>query len=250
MYKKLIILALSFVLLSCVSLPVYQSIKESDYNNETIYSGYDSDSRLRWLVSNDSLNLYIRIDTDNPTTIKKVVNLGMKIQIDTTARKKEGLFLNYPVFETSELSRKDKKQIKTQVNNSNERTIKLGLMLQKTSSLVKFVKNDEIHIFNAYDKEADVIVKINADDTGNMQYYAKIPFSLISNIKPDVLSLGINIEGFDLDMQEKPRNNNSDNIFDNGQQRNGRHSRATSSFEQRPELAKDIDVWFKVNLIN
>ena len=250
MTRQLLILAISIILFSCASLPVYQSIKESDYDNETIYSGYDAESRLRWLVSNDSLYLYIRIDTDNPTTIKKVVNLGMKIQIDTTAKKKEGMFLNYPVFETSELSRKDKKQIKTQVNNSNERAIKLGLMLQKTSSLVKFVKNNEIHIFNAYDKDADVIVKINADDTGNMQYYAKIPFSLISYIKPKVLSFGINIEGFDIEMQEKPRNNNSDNIFDNGQQRNGRHSRANSSFEQRPELAKDIDIWFKVNLNN
>jgi len=250
MYKQLIILAIAVILSSCVSLPIYQSIKESSYDKETIYSGYDSSSRLRWLVSNDSLNLYIRLDTENPSTIKKIVNLGMKIQIDTTAKKKEGMFLNYPIFETDELSKKNKKQAKSQYNSASERTIKLGLMLQKTSSTVKFVKENKIHIFNAYDKKADVIVKLKADDNGNMQYFAKIPFKLISNTKLNIVSIGINIEGFDIDLQEKQKGNSNDNIFDNGSRGKGRHSRETSSFEHRPELAQDIAIWFKVNLTN
>jgi len=250
MYKKLIILVISVILASCVSLPVYQSINEAEFDKETIYSGYDADSRLRWLVSNDSLNLYIRLDTDNPVTIKKIVNLGMKIQIDTTAKKKEGMFLNYPVYETDQLSKKDKKRGVSQHNDVNDRTIKLGLMLQKTSNIIKFIKAGEIYIFNAYDKKADVIASLKADNNGNLQYFAKIPYSLISEKKLSILSLGINIEGFDIEMQEKQRNNNNDNIFDtnNNQRGRGRHSRETSSFERQPQLAKDVNIWFKVNL--
>ncbi len=252
MYKKLIIVvAISVILSSCVSLPVYHSINESEFDKETIYSGYDTNSRLRWLVSNDSLNLYIRLDTENPTTIKKIVNLGIKIQIDTTAKKNEGMFLNYPIFETDQLSRKDKKRVESNINNLNERTVKLGLMLQKTSSTVKFIKEKKIHIFNAYDKDADVTVELKADDNGNLQYFTKIPFNLISNTKFNIFSLGINIDGFDIDMQDKQNEKNNNNIFNsNADKRKGRHSSETSSFEHRPELAKDIDIWFKVNLTN
>ena len=249
MYKNIIILILAFLLTACANLPIYQSIAESNFDNETIYSGYDSDSRLRWLISNDTSNLFIRIDTDNPITIKKILNLGMSIYFDTLLKKQEGIALNYPIFETSELSKKDKEKKNNINQNTNERGIKLGLMLQKTASTIKFIKNKEIHIFNTFDKNSEISANIKADNNGNLQYYTKIPFKLISSKNIYNLSIGIDIDGFDIEI--KPRkNNNNDNIFDsnNNNRNRGRHSRVETSAERQPELAKDINIWFKVNL--
>ena len=250
MYKKIIFLLISIILVACASVPVYHSISESEFDKATIYSGYDSESRLRWLVSNDSTNLFIRLDTDNPVTIKKIVNLGMKIHIDTLAKKKDGMFINYPIFETDELTRKDEDKGISRYDNSNDKNLKLGLMLQKSSSVVKFTKNKQIYLYNAFDENADIIANIKADDSGNIQYFAKIPLELISSINLKVISICIDIEGVDIETEEF-KNNDSDNIFEanNRQAQNrGRHSPTQRSGERQPALAKDVNIWFRVVL--
>ncbi len=247
MYKVITIIIAIIFLASCASLPIYKSINESEYNKETIYSGYDANSRLRWLVTNDSLNLYLRLGSDNPATITKILNIGMQIYIDSTAKKKEGLYINYPVYETDEISKKDNNKISLR-NTIDERNVKLSLMLQKTSKTIKYVKADEIHLFNALDKNADIFASLNSDNNGNLQYFVKIPFKLITKTKLKLLSIGINIEGFDIEMPENK--NEESNMFNTNRNINRRHSRDDSSFEKQPELAKDIDIWFKVNLTN
>ncbi|GEM_PF-6588805 len=259
MSKPILISLIYLLLASCTKIAVYQSINETDYNKETIYSGYNSESGLRWLISNDYENLYIRFDTDNNQTMLKFVSTGIKIYIDTLLKQKRGMYLNYPIFQTNEFQKnKIKQQHNNFENNIQYKKQNTEMLLQKTPHDIYFFKNNKLSIYISGDKNNDIKANLFTDNMGNMQYFAQIPLNQIkSNGLTNIneLLLCIHSEGFDIEANTH-RNSEESTIDLTNNNRNSnrnmgksRHQREEDGYSQTNyELTKPIEIWFKINL--
>ena len=79
---------------ACVNLPVEKSFRNSPDYDINKYSGYDYNAKLRWKVSTDSSSLYIIMDTYESSTMRKIINTGIKIYFDTSGTGDNKCFLS------------------------------------------------------------------------------------------------------------------------------------------------------------
>lgn len=93
--KRLFFIALIF-LSSCTSLDKVVSTTEKNIvTNEYAYT--DTDSQIRYSVSNDEKNLHIRLNSTDMTTISKIFKTGLKICFDVKGKKNKSVYFEYPL---------------------------------------------------------------------------------------------------------------------------------------------------------
>src|ERR1035437_1615926 len=91
--NKLFLIAI-VLLSSCTSLNKVESSREMNKNsNEYTYS--DPDSKIRYDISNDSKNLYIRLNTADYPTISKILMTGLKVCFDLNGKKSNKFYFEY-----------------------------------------------------------------------------------------------------------------------------------------------------------
>jgi hypothetical protein len=59
-------------------------------------AGFDKETALQYVISNDSQNLYVLLKTDDPVTQMKILRAGMELAIDTLGRKKGHVIVSFP----------------------------------------------------------------------------------------------------------------------------------------------------------
>jgi len=94
-FNGFVIVSVSIMMLtSCAKMPIIDS-KSHDLamNADENFSHYDSKSKLRYLISNDSTHLYVSFDTDDPGIQKNIMMKGARISVDTNGKKKGTAYL-------------------------------------------------------------------------------------------------------------------------------------------------------------
>ena len=96
------------LLFSC-SKTIYENAWESRNLKADITSNewdkplryYDTDSRLQYNVTNDSVNLYVCIRATDQQSQLKIIRSGMQLWIDTIGKKKNQTGIFYPLASTN-----------------------------------------------------------------------------------------------------------------------------------------------------
>jgi hypothetical protein len=207
---------------SCSNLPVYQVEKEQIYDPETGYSGYDRENGLRWLINYNETHVVMHLDTDDPSTVFKMLNAGLTVYFDPVRARGTSYYLKYP--------RSRVLQLEKEISTGMDPVRRFSSM--DTDELLDLI-DTEVIFQNASGKEylqlgesSDVIVNIELGRSGRLYYYAEIPHGRL---------------GLD------QRKEGAKGIY-MGFESKGFRSKVTKNYlaERLPNSLRDTRIWFKV----
>lgn len=128
---------------------------------------YDRNSGIGYGISNDSTSLFLCFRIVDEKTQMKILGAGMTVSLDTNGKKKQHVFINYPL-EVFSISSEDKKR-------PTISTLKTKFKIQENNALFGGFKtgNDQ----NVITNKNGVTVKVNWDNNSDMIYELAIPFN-------------------------------------------------------------------------
>ncbi len=177
------LLFLAFILLcSCTSLNKVEST--SEYNNKSNeYTYSDTDSKIRYNITNDKKNLHIKLNTSEFTTITKIIRTGLKIDFDLKGKKNESIYFQYPLAQSQRFAGRDMFQTghdMPQKGNGLAAKFDLNKILTQISNEAVFSYNGEVEQINVSSADSDVKVSIKAVNNNEITYDLFIPINKIS----------------------------------------------------------------------
>ncbi len=254
LYSYIII---AITLVGCSSLRAVNSIDEKN-SDTAIYKNYDTDSQIKYLVSNDDKNLHISLKTNYQPTIAKILRAGLTIYFDQEGKKKKNVYVKYPME-----SSKDFQQSKGKSASQKETNIQELINATSIGAEYSFFDKKQSFIITNPHSEIQLSLKTNSEE--ELVYDLIIPFKKLAlNGKADLsnLSIGIVTGSFDVP-SSRPQMAQGDNNQDNrgipqqgyisgnanyagGGQRDSRPVRPPH--EGFSELSQDTKIWFLVGL--
>ena len=187
------ILIVAVVLTGCASLTTVNSIEETK-SGTALYKNYDSDSQIRFLVSNDENNLHLSLKTTHQPTIAKILRAGLTIYFDKNGKKKKNVYIQYPMGSSQDFSQfKGKGKQKTPSD--------LKSLINSTSVAAEYVFFEEKQAFTTTHPKSNIQLSLTANEEKELVYDLIIPFDKIAlNGKADLfnLSIGIVTGSFDI----------------------------------------------------
>ena len=260
MLKNLLYIISLFLILSlissCAKLPIYKSKSNDKFNVESGFSGYDKKSSVRWLITNDEENLYLRLETADKLTSMKIIKTGLTLYIDTIGKKKKGMYIEFPLPGRST----DFKQGGNSSNgNKNPKGIQPKFseedILDKMPRQALFHSNSEIISFNYLVEKNEFDIDLRFSNTGDLVYSIKIPFEKIkSGGLSDLnrLSIGFVSGAFKAaggnmnNMQKQGRGSNKGGMKGGGGKGGGKGNKSGSM--QSSLITHPVKIWFEVDL--
>lgn len=209
---------LAFILLcGCTSLNKVESASESNSkSNEYAYS--DTDSKIRYNITNDKNNLHIKLNTSEISSITKIIRNGLKINFDLKGKKGESFYFQYPTAlsqqyaprnlakqengniqrsESGNLQRQENGNSSRQNNDNTQRQrpgvgqsgkFDLNKLFAQLPEEAIFNHYGEIEQINIYSETSDIKVTLKAINNEEMTYDLYIPLKRLS--KDGIAALG------------------------------------------------------------
>ncbi|GEM_PF-4129831 len=141
------------------------------------YSGYDENQKLRYVVSHDSENLYLMINTDNPVTIMKMLRMGLTFYFDLPDQKHKSLYVRYPILD-------DKSQLSelANANNrpSNEQRPDIHSLISKLPDQALFFADGVGSAVDRRGLDIGLSIEVSAVGATEIDYALTVPLGLIS----------------------------------------------------------------------
>ncbi len=259
---------LTFILLySCVSLNKVESTRETN-NNSNEYTYSDSDSKIRYNVTNDKKDLHIKLSTSEFTTIMKIMRTGLIINFDLNGKKSEKTYFQYPLPQTNRFAGQD---MVKQGNGMGTR-FDLNKLFAQISDEAIFNRDGEVEQLNVLASKSDVKVYMKAVNNEEMTYDLFIPLNKISKdgiASLSKLSVGITTGKIENTSSEGGRGEGMSGGRGgrggmSGGMGGGRGGRGgmggggrggsmgggeRSGAFDRSSMTKPIEIWFKLNLL-
>ena len=169
-------LTLIISFLSCTRLPVAQSyweVRPVD-NKDLQVSGYDSESDIRYTVSNDKARLFFNVSTFNRETGSEMLKNGVTLYVSNGKKEDKTNYLKFPLppgFEKAV----GVGGIKS-VNNPNGYP---RLAKEKLSPLAIWVSGNDVKFLNANGSENGFETQFSSDSLGRFNYRVAIPIDAI-----------------------------------------------------------------------
>ncbi|NWJ51413.1 MAG: hypothetical protein HXX14_11175 [Bacteroidetes bacterium] len=261
---------LTFILLcSCASLNKVESTRETNSNsNEYTYS--DTDSKIRYNVTNDKKDLHIKLNTSEFTTIMKIMRTGLIINFDLNGKKSEKTYFQYPLPQTNRFAGRD---MAKQGNGMGTR-FDLNKLFAQISDEAVFNRNGEVEQLNVLATNSDVKVYMKATNNEEMTYDLYIPLNKISKdgiASLSKLSVGITTGKVDNESAEGGRGEGMSaggrggrggmpggmggggrggrGGMSGGGRSGGMEGGERSGSFNKSSMTKPIEIWFKLNLV-
>ncbi len=167
--------------MACTKLPMVNSPMEKEGISLVQNAHYDSESKIRYMVSNDNTHVYLRFDTDNYATIMRVRKFGAIVHFDTEGKKKGTTWLKYPVYDQDEgpkMPIKDDEMIG-------------GGMLQRNlfppSTTAHWHVGEELRAIDLAVNAENIVYKVGMDSTEVLVYMVGVPFKMLGAERPEDL---------------------------------------------------------------
>lgn len=175
-------------------MPVYQSQWEQGAGlNKSDFTGFDSESGIRYQVSNDESHLYLSFDTDSRSVLLNILRSGAKIYIDTNSRKKGTASLTFPYNNRSGENRQLPAGRRSGQGSGRPDYKAMNKRIMALSEGLWTWGESEIFIdLQLENSEFDGLMRI--DSAGSLQYYVAIPFHSIQTSEMDEIAMGIEID--------------------------------------------------------
>lgn len=262
-FKILFLVFIGFLMLvSCTKLPLYQS-KWNDNtleNNQGTYRYFDPGSNLKFDISNDDKNLYLKLSTIDRSTQMKILHAGFKIYFDTLGKKKNTAYLNFPIKSQRPDLTNDNSQ-KMKVGGDQIKSIQLKNLIKKIPQTAKFSNYRGSTSFHHKLDETNIKINLEEDIHGFLVYEVAIPLGELkegSLVPEDEISIGF-VSGV-IGMQSRESSSSPSakgggrgggggrapgGKMGQGGVRSGGGERQTGSMQK---MAEPIKVWFRIKM--
>jgi uncharacterized membrane protein YgcG len=245
----LLILAFTFILSGCASLPLI----ESQLAGEDPYDGryyFDVESNIAYGVQHDDENLYIKIKTDDKAAIRKIMMQGLYVYIDPKAGKSKNIYFNYPLSEKFDPSQKRNKSAGMEQGTQQEFNVEH--FLDRVSMEAVFSDHELAEKLPVFSSKTDILVELISEGPNVLVYYLRMPFDRISkNGLSDISELSL---GFMTGKMEMPKMDGSGHSGGGMQGGGGSSSGGMqggdmqSSGMERESMMSQLSIWFKIDL--
>lgn len=197
--KKITIFILSLLFFTACS------IYEATYQEKALeIDGSSSDwttsldkkgkSDLYYSITNDSENLYVRLNTSNQSIQQKIHMNGLSIWIDTTGKKNKQLGIKCPI------NRLPQNMNKRSMSNREQQIVAWDKNQLMEADFFGF--NNEHEQYFVASNPYDVEISISQDEFKSFYYEVKIPFSSMNlnyvNLCKQTFSMGFIIEAIEM----------------------------------------------------
>lgn len=160
-------------------------------------------------VATDKNNLYLALRLSDKGLQRRLMNLGMTIFIDTTAKRRENLGLGYPLALTSnQLEQVAFAATKNGTSVDERALLETYASIAQEFELLGFVEEDpkeRIRVSNLASK--DIKTALGQDQLGALLIEYKIPFRQLYNrplTQPTTWNIGIQINNPEADASDDP----------------------------------------------
>lgn len=184
------------LLSSCAKLPFTSTYWEASKTDDDVHISYfDNDHKISCVVTNDSSNLYVQLESNAKYVQRALMRHGASVYIDTLGKRNEKVYLRYPL-ESALFSKKQAAE------NPNEKGVQLSYkelnyLIQGISPTLVWNNGYGEHITNFAVEKTAMKGKLYVDSMNYIIYRVTIPLTAISkkgfrNTSP--FSVGIKID--------------------------------------------------------
>jgi hypothetical protein len=159
----------------------------------------EASEKLKYAITNDGDNIYIRMATKDPLEQQKIIQGGMTVWINYQGQKtyEEAVGIGYPT--DSRNSREKTLMAEASRDKDKNRDKPVSLDDCRDYSLYNFPKEEAIANYEyGHPNNADVSVKMNFNNSGSLIYEASIPIASVfpkNNSTGKTIAVGIFVEG-------------------------------------------------------
>lgn len=178
----LVLLGLAALLSACGKLTLVNAPREKEGISLVENAHYDSESKIRYMVSNDNSRVYLRFDTDNFATIMRVRKLGAIVRFDTQGKRKGTHWLKYPNYGDTDIPAQPSSDIGAMPGGIR----KSDLFPPSTTAIWAIGENSK-HIDLGLNTEG-FLCQAGLDDKDVLVYVVGIPFSVLGGQHPEDFS--------------------------------------------------------------
>ncbi|MFZ4401103.1 MAG: hypothetical protein ACOYO1_13785 [Bacteroidales bacterium] len=253
---------LIFILfISCTSLETFTSLTEgTEIKND--YRFYDTASKIRYQITNDDKNLFIRLNTVEKATIMKMLRSGFNFYFDVNGKKQKSVYFQYPIAHNTQLSVPHEKQ---DLPKAQRPDMDIKSMIVQASKMGIWVSNGKTEQISVLSKEAEISVNIEALNNTEITYELTIPLDKISangitsltNLSIGIVSGKLSMPSFGkgrgVDSQEEDGSVGMQGGRDHGGMPGGGRQHDGMQGEGRPDgndvsaMTTPVEFWFKLN---
>ena len=205
-HMKQVVLALILVgFWAGCSNKLFESNWKSPEVESKSFRFYDSESKIRYNIENDSTHLYFSFDVMDQLTIQKILTTGLRVFFDGTAKNKQKNELQFPIY-ADKVPISELQEYGTQYDQSMQLGKQtLDQMIPADGYLI--LGGETSSIFNHVETEG-VLVSLQFDESRSLVYRAKIPLKYFQD-ESEIVSVGIETGGYEMPQQEMANPNAS-----------------------------------------
>jgi hypothetical protein len=171
-----VMLSLIISFLSCTRLPMAQSYWEGRQadNQDLQVSGYNTESDIRYTVSNDKARLYFNVSTFNRETGNEMLKNGVTLYVSSGNKEDRTKYLKFPL--PNGFAQVVGAGGTKSINNANSLQKPAE---KKLSPLAIWVSGNDVKFLNPSDSEIGFEAHFGKDSSGKFNYRVAIPIEAI-----------------------------------------------------------------------
>ena len=169
--------------------PELESIPDTSFYQ--YFKDYDADSKVFYMICNDSENFYVKLKVPEKAEQRKILMFGLTVWVDPKAKSKDNIGVEFPI--AMEMDREKMKQMRP--NGKQSQGMEQGKRPDENEMLIKRIEEcQELNLigFEGTGETRQVSVmdptgvhgEMFFDSNGFLDYTLAIPITSIENVNP------------------------------------------------------------------
>lgn len=256
-------------LLSCVKMPIQQSMKVENETTTTSLNYFDANDKISYDFFNDDKNLHVYIATAEYTTQLKILKFGFTLWLDQEGKKNKDKGIIFPQDQSanSNMMRDGGRMNRTGGANSADKMQQMLTQIQeqflaspKIMTLIGMEDDNSRMNINTELEKLGISVSITFDSLNMLRYKAIIPIDKIFTDEKygnNLMSIGFSSGFLEMDISQMsqgrsgggmPGGGNRGSMQGGSMQGGGRPGGSGGNASQFQKLMKPVNIWFKASL--
>ena len=171
---------ISFILLLFVTTQVDARTIDKD-------TVFHSEQDINFKVYDSGSSIVVQFNSENEQLVKLLEQLGLKIYFNEELKKKEDIYINYPVGSRTEIGLDKDEQKKLQAKRKNQE-IDPQMILKQIQDDAEYSYYEDERVFNILLNSLEVKGTIRLDDEDIIHYKLEVPKRLINPDNPGAVN--------------------------------------------------------------
>jgi hypothetical protein len=160
---------------------------------------YNGEEKVLYLVSNDDNNLYLHLRVIDKVAIRKIVDFGLTVWIDTRGKNKKKSGIVFPIEKKKRASSLQLKEERVKGKRPEKKEENPPLDHQFDIQLINIDGKRKTELISAT-VEGDVNGQMTYNDMAELEYHLKIPLKRINLLSLNERYVTFNVESGSLDL--------------------------------------------------